>query len=174
VLDRFRFGTYYLDALLISTVPDLNTALDGDGLRFGLVAARFNGGVVEHLVSGARSCLLQHGVCEDDILVVRVPGAWEIPAALDVLADSGRVDGLVALGAVVRGETPHFDYICNECASGCARVAARTGVAVGFGVLTCNDLQQAEARAGGEAGNKGVEAAEAALEMTNLVRSFRS
>ncbi len=152
----------------------MKTASDAAGVRFGLVAARFNGSIVERLVDGARRRLLDHGARAEDLLLVRVPGAWEIPAALDALAASGRVDALVALGAVIRGETPHFEYICNECAAGCAGVTARTGIPVGFGVLTCHDAAQAAARAGGRAGNKGEEAAEAALEMANLLRSLKS
>lgn len=155
-------------------MPEQKPAFDAAGIRFGLVAARFNGSVVERLLSGAREVLLERGARNEDLLLIRVPGAWEIPAALDALADTGRVDALVALGAVIRGETPHFDYICNECAAGCARVTARTGIAVGFGVLTCDDAEQAAARAGGRAGNKGGEAAEAALEMANLLRSLKS
>ncbi|MCY3928624.1 MAG: 6,7-dimethyl-8-ribityllumazine synthase [Acidobacteria bacterium] len=152
----------------------MKTASDAAGVRFGLVAARFNGLIVERLVEGAREFLLSRGAEVDDLLLVRVPGAWEIPAALDALAGSGRVDALVALGAVIRGETPHFDYICNECAAGCARVTARTGIPVGFGVLTCDDATQAAERAGGKVGNKGQEAAEAALAMANLLRSLKS
>ena len=152
----------------------MKTASDAPGVRVGLVAARFNGSIVERLLEGARRFLVEHGVREEDLLVVRVPGAWEIPPALDALAATGRVDALVALGVVIRGETPHFDYICNECAAGCARVTAQTAIPVGFGVLTCNDAAQAAARAGGKAGNKGEEAAEAALEMANLLGSLRS
>lgn len=152
----------------------MKAASDAAGVRFGLVAARFNGLIVERLVEGAREFLLSRGAAADDLLLVRVPGAWEIPAALDVLADSGEVDALVALGAVIRGETPHFDFICNECAAGCARVTARTGIPVGFGVLTCDDTGQAAERAGGKVGNKGEEAAEAALEMARLLRSLKS
>lgn len=153
---------------------DVKIAADAAGIRLGLVAARFNGAIVEGLIAGAREALRRHGVLDEDIELVRVPGAWEVPAALDALADTGRFNALVALGAVIRGETPHFDYICNECAAGCARVTARTGLAVGFGVLTCDDAEQAAARAGGKAGNKGQEAAEAALEMAVLLRSLRS
>jgi len=152
----------------------MKTASDAPGVRVGLVAARFNGSIVERLLEGARRFLVEHGVREGDLLVVRVPGAWEIPAALDALAATGRVDALIALGVVIRGETPHFDYICNECAAGCARITAQTAIPVGFGVLTCNDAEQAAARAGGKAGNKGEEAAEAALEMANLLGSLRS
>lgn len=153
---------------------DVKTAFDAAAFRFGLVAARFNGSIVERLIAGARETLLQNGILDEHIELVRVPGAWEMPAALDALANTGRFDALVALGAVIRGETPHFDYICSECAAGCARVTARTGLAVGFGVLTCDDAEQAAARAGGKAGNKGQEAAEAALEMAYLLRSLKS
>ena len=152
----------------------MKTASDAPGVRVGLVAARFNGSIVERLLEGARRFLVEHGVREEDLLIVRVPGAWEIPAALDALVATGRVDALIALGVVIRGETPHFDYICNECAAGCARVTAQTAIPVGFGVLTCNNAEQAAARAGGKAGNKGEEAAEAALEMANLLGSLRS
>ena len=158
----------------MSRESDIKTASDATGLRFGLVAARFNGSVAQRLLDGARGFLLDRGARACDLTLVRVPGAWEIPAALDALAADRRVHGLVALGAVVRGETPHFEYICNECAAGCARVTARTGIPVGFGVLTCDDAEQALARAGGAAGNKGEEAAAAALEMVHLLRSLRS
>ena len=153
---------------------DVKITTDADGFRLGLVAARFNGAIVEGLIAGAREALLRHGVLDEDIELIRVPGAWELPAALDALANTGRFDALVALGAVIRGETPHFDYICSECAAGCARVTARTGLAVGFGLLTCDDAEQAAARAGGKAGNKGQEAAEAALEMAVLLGSLKS
>ncbi len=154
-------------------MSDVKTVPDASGLRFGLVAARFHPSIVEGLISGARQALLRKAVPAEQIEIVRVPGAWEIPPALDALADTGRFDALVALGAVIRGQTRHFDYICNECAAGCARVMARTGLAVGFGVLTCEDRVQATARSGDASGNKGVEAAEAALEMAHLLRSLR-
>ncbi len=154
-------------------MSDTKTELDATQVRFGLVAARFNGTIVERLVDGALGFLRDHGASDESLLLVRVPGAWEIPTALYVLAGSGRVDALVALGAVIRGETSHFEYISTECAAGCARVTAESGIAVGFGVLTCENVSQAMARAGGRAGNKGVEAAEAALEMVHLQRAFR-
>ncbi len=155
-------------------MPEIRTERRTAGLRFGLVASRFHGLHVEKLISGAHGALLEHGVLEQDLLLVRVPGAWEIPVALQALAEREDLDGLVALGVVIRGETPHFDYICAECAAGCARVVERTGLAVGFGVLTCDDDSQAADRAGGPAGNKGREAAEAALEMTHLLSTLRS
>jgi len=142
--------------------------LAGAGRRFGIVASRYNGDVVERLLEGAVDALREGGVQEKAIEVVHVPGAFEIPLALDLLARQGRFDGLIAIGAVIRGETRHFEVISDACAHGVAAVSLRRGVPVGFGVLTCDTRQQALARAGGEAGNKGREAAEAALEMVAL------
>jgi 6,7-dimethyl-8-ribityllumazine synthase len=149
-------------------VRAIEGALRGEGRRFGLAAARFNGTVVEPLIAGAVDCLLRHGTPADGIEVVRVPGAWELPVALEWLATSGRFHALVALGVVLRGETPHFDYICGECSRGVANVMERHGIPIAFGVLTCDTVEQAAARAGGKAGNKGWEAALAALEMADL------
>lgn len=147
--------------------------LDGAGRRFGIVASRFNGRLVEALVDGAVDCLERHGVGRSDIHLVRVPGAWEVPGALDELARAGGLAGLVALGVVIRGETPHFDFICTEASRGCARVAAAHRLPVGFGILTCDTPEQARERAGGKAGNKGWEAALAALEMAGLFSALR-
>jgi 6,7-dimethyl-8-ribityllumazine synthase len=154
-------------------VEEIRGALTGSGRRFGVVASRFNARIVDALVGGAVDCLLRHGVSASDIELVRVPGAWEIPPALAELAALGRVSGLVALGAVLRGETPHFDVICRECGRGVARVAESYRMPVGFGVLTCDTTAQAEERAGGKAGNKGWEAASAALEMADLFARLR-
>jgi len=148
---------------------ELAGALDGAGKRFAIVASRFNGRIVDLLVGGAVDCLLRHGVRRQDLRLVRVPGAFEIPLALDALAGAGEVDALVALGVVIRGETPHFDYVCAEASGGIARVSERHRLPVGFGLLTCDTSRQAEERAGGKAGNKGWEAALAALEMSNLL-----
>jgi 6,7-dimethyl-8-ribityllumazine synthase len=148
--------------------------LDGAGKKFAIVASRFNERIVDRLVEGAVDCLVRHGVEAADLRVVRVPGAWEIPLALDELARAGGVDGLIALGAVIRGETPHFDYVCSACASGVAGVSERHRLPVGFGVLTCDNSAQAEERAGGKAGNKGWDAALAALEMADLLRRLRA
>jgi 6,7-dimethyl-8-ribityllumazine synthase len=139
-----------------------------EGWRFGIVASRFHAELVDRLLDGATACLREHGVAGDGVAVVRVPGAWEIPVALHWLAARGRFDGLVALGLVLRGETAHFEYISAECSRGVAAVAERHGLPVAFGVLTCDTLEQAVARAGGVAGNKGWEAALAALEMAEL------
>jgi 6,7-dimethyl-8-ribityllumazine synthase len=145
--------------------------LDGTGLTVALVAAQFNEAVVDRLVSGAADCLRRHGVAEDDLLVARVPGSWELPVVTRRLATSGRVDGIVTLGAVVRGQTAHFDYVAAQAAE-VGRVAADTGVPVGFGVLTTETFEQAVDRAGGKLGNKGWEAALAVLEMVNLLRDL--
>jgi 6,7-dimethyl-8-ribityllumazine synthase len=142
--------------------------LSGKNLRFALVASRFNSRIVDQLVAGAVDCLKRHGVESTALTLVRVPGAWELPFALDRLAARGDFDGLVALGVVIRGETPHFDYVCSGATHGIARVSAEHGVPVGFGLLTCDTTAQAEARAGGKAGNKGWDAALAALEMASL------
>ena len=161
----------------IGDIREIEGALNGAGKRFGIVASRFNSRVVELLVAGAVDCLRRHGVDPGDILVVRVPGAWEIPQAAEELADPGegkpKLDGLIALGVVIRGETPHFDYICSQCTRGLGAVSKKHRIPVGFGVLTCDTSQQAEERAGGKAGNKGWEAALAAIEMADLFAKLR-
>ena len=157
----------------MSEIREFQGNLDGAGMRFGVVASRFNRRVVDGLVEGAIDCLVQHSVLRENLAIVRVPGAWEIPLALDELARAGGWQGLVALGAVIRGETPHFDFICNECSRGIANVSERHRLPVGFGLLTCETTAQAEARSGGKAGNKGWEAAEAALEMASLQLRLR-
>lgn len=139
-------------------------------LRVAIVAARFNDFVVARLVDGAIDALVRHGASEKNLEVVRVPGAFDMPLVVRKLAQSRRYDAIVALGAVIKGETAHFDYVAGECSSGVARAALETGVPVGFGVLTCESFDQAIDRAGGKAGNKGAEAALAALEMANLLK----
>jgi 6,7-dimethyl-8-ribityllumazine synthase len=153
----------------MSRLSPPSRTLSGAGLRIGLVASRFNEEIVGRLLEGALAALDGAGVAPEARTVVRVPGAWEIPLA--AMAKLGRWDALVALGAVVRGETPHFDIVAGECSRGAAAVAREHGVPVTFGVLTCDTLEQAMARAGGDAGNKGAEAAEAAIELaTELAR----
>lgn len=147
-------------------------AFSGRGLRIGVVAARFNESIVSKLVAGALDCLRRHDVGDEEIAVAWVPGAFELPVVALRLAQSGEFDAVVCLGAVIRGETPHFDFVAGEAARGISEVALRTGVPVTFGVLTTDDVVQAEARAGGKAGNKGFEAAQAALEMANLMTSL--
>jgi 6,7-dimethyl-8-ribityllumazine synthase len=138
------------------------------GARFTLVASHFNDLVVDSLIRGARGTLLAHGVPDDNITLVRVPGAWELPWACRRVAERGRVDAIVALGAVVRGGTPHFDYVAGEAAKGVARVMYETGVITTFGVLTTDTLEQALDRAGGKSGNKGADAALTAIQLVSL------
>ena len=139
-------------------------------LHFALVAARFNDFVVEPLIRGALDALKRHGVSEQQIDIVRVPGAFDIPVVAHKLALSRRYQALIALGAVIRGDTPHFDYVAGECAAGIARIALESGVPIAFGVLTTDNVEQAMDRAGGKAGNKGADAALVAMEMANLLR----
>jgi 6,7-dimethyl-8-ribityllumazine synthase len=139
-------------------------------LRFGVVITRFNDFVVEPLLRGALDALKRHGAADKQIEIVRVPGAFDLPVAARKLALSRRYEALIALGAVIRGQTPHFDYVAGECASGLARIALESGVPIAFGVLTTDTMEQAVDRAGGKAGNKGADAALVALEMANLLR----
>lgn len=147
-------------------------SLDGTGLRVGLVAARFNEAVVERLVAGAIDCLRRHGTADDDIELVWVPGGYELPVVVRRLADTGRFDALVALGCVVRGETAHFEYVAGQAAA-VGRVGEDTGVPVTFGVLTTEDAEQATDRAGGKLGNKGWDAAQAAIEVARLLADLK-
>jgi len=141
------------------------------GLRFGIVVARFNGFITEHLLAGARDGLRRHGATESDVDVGWVPGALEIPVVAQRFAGSGRYGAVLCLGAVIRGATPHFDYVCAECAKGVAAVALQSGVPCIFGVLTTNTIEEAIERAGTKAGNKGYDAAVAAIEMATLLQA---
>jgi 6,7-dimethyl-8-ribityllumazine synthase len=136
------------------------------------VASRFNHFIVDHLVAGAIDAIARHGGSRGAITVVRVPGSWEIPHAVGRLARGGKVDAIVALGAVIRGSTPHFDYVAGEVSKGVAHVALETGVPVAFGVLTTDSIEQAVERAGTKAGNKGWDAALSAIEMVSLGRAL--
>jgi 6,7-dimethyl-8-ribityllumazine synthase len=147
-------------------------SLNGEGLRFALVVARFNELITEQLLEGAVDCLVRHGVTREDLEIIRVPGAWELPAACTRLVDRGEVDGIVALGCVIRGATPHFDYVAGEAASGLGALNRSGRIPVGFGVLTTDTLEQALERAGTKSGNKGWEAAEATLEVATLFREM--
>ena len=140
----------------------------GHGRRFAVVASRFNETVTQKLVDGALDALVRHGAAADDVDVVWVPGAWELPAAVRRLLATERYDALVAVGAVIRGDTPHFDYVAGEASRGIADAGTDFEIPIGFGLLTCDTMAQAEARAGGEHGNKGWGAAVAALEMADL------
>lgn len=146
----------------------------GRDLRFAVLAARFNERVVEGLVRGAVDALRRHGVADKQVEIVRVPGAYDMPMVARRLAQSRRYDAIIALGAVIRGATAHFDYVAGECASGLGRVAAETGVPIAFGVLTTDTADQAMDRAGGKAGNKGADAARAAIELANLLRRLEA
>lgn len=146
--------------------------LVGTGLKFGIVVARFNELLSSRLLSGAQDALVRHGVSADDVDVAWVPGAFEIPMVAGKLASSGRYDAVIALGVVIRGGTPHFEYVSSEVSKGVAKVSMDTGVPVLFGVITADTIDQAVERAGTKAGNKGWEAGEAAIEMANLGKSL--
>jgi len=138
--------------------------------RFAIVAARFNDFIVDSLLKASVHCLQQHGAAAADIEIVRVPGSFEMPVAVEKVAASRRFDGIIALGAVIRGGTPHFEYVAGECIRGLAAAGQRHGVPVGFGVLTVDTIEQAIERAGTKAGNKGAEATLAVIEMVNTLR----
>ena len=144
---------------------------DADG-RYAIVVGRFNQFVVDSLVEGAVDALIRHGVDEDNITVVRVPGAFEIPLAAQAVAEKGDVDAIIALGAVIRGSTPHFDYVAGESASGLNKVQMDTGIPCSFGVLTVDTIEQAIERAGTKSGNKGAEASLVAIEMVSVLRQI--
>jgi 6,7-dimethyl-8-ribityllumazine synthase len=154
----------------MDNIRTLQGDLAARDLRFAIVASRFNEFIVESLLRGAVDALLRHGASEKQIEIVRVPGAYDLPFVARRLAASRRYDAVVALGAVIRGATPHFDYVAGQCAAGLARAAEETGVPVAFGVLTTESIEQAIERAGTKAGNKGADAALCALELANLLR----
>jgi 6,7-dimethyl-8-ribityllumazine synthase len=147
--------------------------LTAAGLKFAIVVSRFNGFISERLLSGALDALARTGGQPDDIEIVKVPGSWELPVVVGELARQQRYDAIICLAAVIRGDTPHFDYVAGEAVKGIGHVAAESGVPVAFGVLTCNTLEQAIDRAGAKSGNKGFDAAMAAIEMANLMRQIR-
>jgi 6,7-dimethyl-8-ribityllumazine synthase len=144
--------------------------LDAKGFRFALAVSRFNDMLTARLLDGALDCLARHGARDEDITVVKVPGSWELPLVAERLAVSGKVDAVISLGVLIRGATPHFDYLAAETAKGLAQVALSSGIPVSFGVLTCDSLEQALERSGSKAGNKGWQAAQAAIEMVQLYR----
>jgi 6,7-dimethyl-8-ribityllumazine synthase len=146
--------------------------LNARDLRVTIVASRFNEFIVESLIKGALHCLKQHGANESAIELIRVPGAYEMPLAVEKVAAARRADGIIALGAVIRGSTPHFDYVSGECMRGVAAAARQHGIPIGMGVLTTDTIEQAIERAGTKAGNKGEEAALAMIEMVNLLRQL--
>lgn len=156
----------------MDTLTTYEGTLSGANKRFGIVVSRFNSLITERLVEGAVDCLRRHGVAITDIEIFRVPGSWEIPIAAKRVAETGTIDGVVCLGAVIRGGTPHFGYVAAEVSKGVAAIGMDTGKPVSFGVLTTDSIEQAIERAGTKAGNKGWEAAEAALEMVDLFSSI--
>ena len=152
-------------------------SIDGDfnagDAKFCILAARFNAFIVERLVEGAVDTLLRHGTSRDNIEIIRVPGAYEMPLSAQRIARSGRYDSIIALGAVIRGSTPHFDYVAGECSKGLAQVSLAEDMPVIFGVLTTDTIEQAVERAGTKAGNKGAEAAVSAIEMISLFNKLQ-
>ena len=146
--------------------------LRAEGFSFGIVASRFNHLLVDRLIEGAIDCLIRHGAQEDKIQLVRVPGSWEIPLGVKELINKKRVDGVIVLGVLIRGQTPHFDYIASEVSKGLAIISLETGKPVGFGIITADTLEQAIERAGTKQGNKGWETALAVIEMVNLLKNL--
>lgn len=141
-------------------------------MKFGIVAARFNEFIVSKLIGGAEDALLRHGTNEDDITLAWVPGAFEIPTAAKQMAQSGKYDAVICLGAVIRGATSHYDYVCNEVSKGIAHISLETGLPVMFGVVTTENIEQAVERAGTKAGNKGYDVAVSAIEMVDLLKKL--
>lgn len=144
----------------------------GEGLKIGIIASRFNEFITSKLVSGAEDCLKRHGVAEDNMSVAWVPGAFEIPIIAKNMAKSGKYDAVICVGAVIRGATSHYDYVCAEVSKGIASVSLETGTPVLFGILTTDTIEQAIERAGTKAGNKGTDCAMSALEMVNLIKNI--
>jgi len=147
--------------------------LTATGRKFALVASRFNSLITRQLVAGAQDCLLRHGASEDDLTLAWVPGSFEMPLVAKKLAESGEFDAVICLGAIIRGETPHFEYVAAEAAKGLAQASFSSGVPVAFGVLTTDNVEQALDRAGVKSGNKGADAAAAAIEMADLLDSMK-
>lgn len=150
----------------------LEGKLTAKNMKIAIVVSRFNEFITSKLLSGCVDCLIRHEAADEDLTVAWVPGAFEIPMAAKKLAESGKYDAVICLGAVIRGATPHFDYVCAEASKGIAQVSMQTGVPVAFGVLTTENIQQAVERAGTKAGNKGVDCAMTAMEMVNLFKEM--
>ena len=157
----------------MTDVKNIDGDLSARGTRFGIIVARFNSFISERLFEGALDTLTRHGADNANIEVVRVPGAFEMPLALKAMAESKKYDALIALGCVIRGETPHFEYVAGECSRGVAQVSMQYNLPVGFGVLTVDTIEQAIERAGAKAGNKGADAALTVIEMENLLKKLR-
>jgi len=153
-------------------IKTIEGALRANNARFCLVVSRFNSFLVERLLAGAVDTLKRHGVGDSDLTIVRVPGAFEMPVTIERIAANGGYDAVIAVGAVIRGSTPHFGYVAGECVKGMAQVSLKHGIPVAFGVLTVDTIEQAIERAGTKAGNKGTDAAVSAIEMVNLLRQL--
>ena len=153
-------------------MPEFDQELDASGLKIAVIASRFNDFVTARLIEGAVDCLTRHGSGDKDLTVIRVPGSFELPLAAKRAASSGKFDAVVCLGALIRGQTPHFDYIAAEVTKGVAQVSLDSGIPVTFGVITADTLEQAVDRAGAKSGNKGFEAALGAVEMADLLRQI--
>jgi len=146
--------------------------LSAEGLKFGIVVGRFNSFITERLLEGAIDCILRHGGSKENIEIVKVPGSFEIPLTAKKLAKSGKYDAVICLGAIIRGSTPHFDYVANEVTKGIAQVSLETEVPISYGILTTDTIEQAVERAGTKMGNKGFDAAMVAIEMANVLKSI--
>ena len=155
-------------------MAEFNGVPNGEGRRYAVLASRFNNNITSKLADGAMEALVRHGASIEDVDLIWVPGAWELPFAARRLAATDRYNAIVVVGAVIRGETPHFDYICTQASRGLADASTEYEIPIGFGLLTTDDMAQAEARAGGEHGNKGWDAAIAALEMSDLFERLES
>ena len=153
-------------------IKTIQGRMEAKGLKIAIVATRFNDFMVDHLIGGAVDYLTRHGAAKDDLTLIRIPGAFELPVVCKRLAASGAYDGIVAVGAVIRGATPHFDFVAAEATKGIAHVALESGVPIGFGLLTTDNLEQAIERSGSKGGNKGVEAASALLESIRVLEQL--
>ena len=158
----------------MSNITTFSGDFSAQNMRIGIVAGRFNDFIVENLIAGAVDCLTRHGADESDIAIARVPGAVEIPLAVQRMAKTGQYDAIIALGAVIRGGTPHFDFVAGECSKGIGQLSLQYDIPVSFGVLTVDTIEQAIERAGTKAGNKGAEAAMGTIEMVNVLRQIES
>jgi len=158
----------------MSTIKTIEGDYQNASARYGIAVARFNSFIVDRLLEGALDALQKHGVMDRDITIVKVPGAYELPLATKMMVSAGEYDGIIALGAVIKGGTPHFDYVAGECVKGLSQVGLESGLPVTFGVLTVDTIEQAIERAGTKAGNKGAEAAMTAIEMVSLSRQLKA
>lgn len=158
----------------MSSIKTIEGNYNNGAASYGIAVARFNSFIVDSLLAGALDSLKKHGVMDKDITIVKVPGAYELPLAVKKMVEGDRFDAIIALGAVIRGDTPHFEYVAGECVKGLSQASLGSGKPVGFGVLTVDSIEQAIERAGAKAGNKGAEAASTAVEMLSLMRQLET